>query len=106
MAVVDAIPRKKTRTDGMKTNKPWRTPASRGFLQYRARSGWLTSIGDRLPKMVLIPAMMDQPKGVTEADSVLGSEAMSMLSPPPILMQTPKRAKAATGMVKPLTVKR
>jgi len=58
-------------------------------------------MGERDPKMVLIPAMIRQPNGVT----ILAFETMPMaLSPPPLAMHHPKTAKAAMGIVKPFTV--
>src|SRR5688572_3678344 len=80
--VVEANPRKKTMTDETKTLTPWIGPASRGFLQYLARSGWLTSMGERLPKMTLIPDMIDQPRGVSICLATCDAWSIACKPPP------------------------
>lgn len=93
-------------TDDTKQLTPCPIPASLGFFVYRAKSGWLTSIGLKLPKIVLMPDMMLQPSGVVAAAAVPSCETRSNAPrPPPLAMHQPKMAKAAMGIVQPLTVK-
>ena len=63
-------------------------------------------MGESEPKMVLMPAMMLQPRGVTEEENSPPWDARSMAPrPPPLAMHQPKMAKAAMGIVIPLIVK-
>ena len=64
-------------------------------------------MGDRPPIMTLMPDIILQPKGVTEAAASPALDAASMpLIPAPATIHQPKMAKVAMGMVNPLTVKR
>ena len=51
---VEARPRNSTRSLAQNSAMPWIQPASRVFLQYRARSGWLTSIALFCAKLLVL----------------------------------------------------
>lgn len=61
-------------------------------------------MGDNDPNIELIPAIILHPSGVVMAEAV-GAARSIALKPVPLAIHQPKRPKAATGIVKPFTVK-